>query len=59
MSDFVRELKGSAEMKEDKRDAKKVQKIDDGINYQKRVLDIGAEKWKEISIFGAKWKTPN
>ena len=32
--------------------AKKVQKIDDGISCQKKVLVLGAEKWKEVAAFG-------
>lgn len=53
---FIIELKDRDEIIKDKKDAKKIQLIDDGINYQKQVLDIGAVKWKEISIFGLEGK---
>ena len=51
-SDFIRELTGIDKLKEDKKDAKKVQKIDDGIICQEKVLALGAEKWKEAAGFG-------
>jgi hypothetical protein len=51
-AEFTRELKRIDELKEDKKDAKKVQKIDDGITCQKKVLALGAEKWKEAAGFG-------
>ena len=51
-NDFISELKGSDELKEDKKDAKEVQKIDDEIACQKEVLTLGAEKWKEVAAFG-------
>jgi hypothetical protein len=50
--DFPDELKGVEELKEEKKDAKKVQKIDDGITCQEKVLSLGAEKWKEAASFG-------
>ncbi len=50
--EFIGELKGIDELKEDKKDAKKVQKIDDGITCQKKVFSLGAEKWKEAAGFG-------
>lgn len=49
---FIAELISKAKVKEDVKAAKKTQKIDDGINYQKVVLDLGSEKWKEIAAFG-------
>lgn len=51
-TEFTRELKRIDELKEDKKDAKKVQKIDDGITCQKKVLALGAGKWKEAAEFG-------
>lgn len=51
-TEFTRELKGIDELKEDTKDAKKVQKIDDGITCQKKVLALGAETWKEAAAFG-------
>ena len=49
---FLTELIGIDERNAVEKDAKKVQKVDDGITCQKMVLDIGPEKWKEISKFG-------
>ncbi len=43
-NDFIGELKGIEDLKEDKKDAKKVQKIDDGIACQRQVLALGAGK---------------
>ena len=34
------------------KDAKKVQKIDDGINAQAQVLNLGPEKWEKLSVWG-------
>lgn len=51
-NDFIGELKGVEDLKKDKKDAKKVQKIDDGITCQRQVLALGAGKWKEAAGFG-------
>ncbi|MDZ7640954.1 MAG: AIPR family protein [Desulfurivibrio sp.] len=51
-AEFIKELKGIDEVKEDKKDAKKVQRIDDGITCQKKVIALGVEKWKEAAEFG-------
>ena len=51
-NEFIGELKGVEDLKEDKKDAKKVQKIDDGITCQRQVLALGAGKWKEAAGFG-------
>ena len=51
-ADFIRELKRIDELKEDKKEAKNVQKIDDGISCQKKVFALGAEKWKKAAEFG-------
>jgi hypothetical protein len=50
--DFLKELKEINVVKEDKKDAKEVQKIDDGIACQKKVISLGAEKWKATARFG-------
>ena len=50
--EFINELQGTDELKTKLKGAKKIQKIDDGIKSQEKVLKIGAEKWKEISIWG-------
>jgi len=49
---FLAELIGIDERDVVEKDAKKVQKVDDGITCQKMVFEIGPEKWKEISKFG-------
>jgi hypothetical protein len=38
----------------EEKSAKKIQKIDNGIICQKKVLELGAEKWKEIADYGLK-----
>ena len=49
---FLTELIGIDERDAVEKDAKKVKKVDDGITCQEMVLEIGPEKWKEISKFG-------
>jgi hypothetical protein len=56
---FISELIGKEIAAVDEKDAKKVQKIDDGINAQKKVLDLGSEKWKELSFWGFSQKLLN
>ena len=56
---FINELIGKEIAAVDEKDAKKVQKIDDGINAQKKVLDLGSEKWKELSFWGFSQKLLN
>ena len=56
---FISELIGTEIAAVDEKDAKKVQKIDDGINAQKKVLDLGPEKWKELSVWGFSQKLLN
>jgi hypothetical protein len=51
-SAFLKELIGLDERAAVEKDAKKIQKVDDGITCQKLVLEIGPEQWKEISKFG-------
>lgn len=58
-SDFSRELMEIDELKEDKKNAKKVQTIDDGISCQEKFLALGAEKWKEAAGFGLMKKLLN
>lgn len=45
-------LLSQEEEKIEAKSAKKVQKIDDGITCQKKVLALGAEKWKAAAGFG-------
>lgn len=47
-TDFDKELINKGEMKERKKSASKVQKIDDGIAAQKRVFQIGGDGWLQI-----------
>ena len=56
---FISELIGKEIAAVDGKDAKKVQKIDDGINAQKKVLSLGPEKWKELSAWGFSQKFLN
>lgn len=56
---FISELIGKEIAAVDEKDAKKVQKIDDGINAQKKVLNLGPEKWKELSVWGFSQKLLN
>ena len=56
---FISELIGKEIAAVDEKDAKKVQNIDDGINAQKKVLDLGSEKWKELSVWGFSQKLLN
>lgn len=45
---FLEELVSLTEQKSEERSAKKVQKIDNGINSQTRVFEIGAAGWSKI-----------
>jgi len=45
---FAKELIKKGEMKERKRTASKIQKIDDGIASQKKVFEIGGKGWQKI-----------
>jgi hypothetical protein len=36
--------------------ARKTQKIDDGVNAQKKVFEVGAAEWKRILVDGTKRK---
>ena len=56
---FISELIGKEIAAVDEKYAKKVQKIDDGINAQKKVLNLGPEKWKELSVWGFPQKLLN
>ncbi len=51
--DFFDALVQVSEQKEEQKSARKTQKIDNGINDQKRVFDIGAETWGLILKEGA------
>ena len=56
---FIGELIEKETAATDEKDAKKVQNIDDGINTQKKVLDLGPEKWKELSVWGVSQRLLN
>jgi len=56
---FISELIEKEIAAADGKDAKKVQKIDDGINAQKKVLDLGPGKWKELRVWGFSQKLLN
>ena len=45
---FWPELISTEEVKTDKKDARKVQKLDNGINHQMRVVEIGGSGWSRI-----------
>lgn len=47
-STFEKELIRKGEMKEKKKTASKIQKIDDGIAAQKKVFEIGGDGWQQI-----------
>lgn len=54
--DFISELVAKDDISIARKEAKKIQNIDNGINCQKKVIAIGPEKWKEISMFGLSTK---
>jgi hypothetical protein len=56
---FISELIEKGMAATDVKDAKKVQKIDDGIAAQKKVIELGPEKWKELSVWGVSQKLLN
>lgn len=45
---FIRELVSTSEQADEQKTAKNIQKIDDGINAQSKVFEIGPEKWARI-----------
>ncbi len=52
--EFLSSLLSKEDEKIEEKSAKKIQKIDNGIICQKKVLELGAEKWKEIADYGLK-----
>ncbi len=50
--EFEAELINIDELKQVKKDAKKIQKIDGGIKAQEKVLEIGSNGWKEALEWG-------
>jgi hypothetical protein len=52
--EFWEELVSIDEVKSEKKDARKVQKIDNGISDQMRVIEIGAAGWSRILTEGAR-----
>ncbi len=53
-AEFLNSLLSKEEEKIEEKSARKIQKLDNGIVCQKRVLELGAEKWKEIADYGLK-----
>ncbi len=49
---FFKSLVGLDEEKAEQKQAKKTQKIDDGIDAQKKVLEVPAQKWSKIRQVG-------
>lgn len=49
---FLSELIGIDERNAVEKDAKKIQKLDNGIACQKMVFDVGPEKWNEVKKYG-------
>jgi hypothetical protein len=56
---FRQELVSPDEVKSEKKEARKVQKLDNGINDQMRVIEIGAVGWSRLLREGAKRKLLN
>lgn len=54
--EFKDELLSTSEMNEENTQAKKIQKIDNGIDAQKRVLEINPNEWLTIKLFGERKK---
>lgn len=54
--DFIVELIDQDSLKAEEKDAKRVQRIDDGIEAQSRVINLGPAKWREIMEWGMKNK---
>ena len=54
--EFWNELLSAEEGKAETRDARKTQKIDDGIDAQRQVLDIPAPQWSHILEEGVRRK---
>lgn len=54
--EFTRELVSISEVKAEAKTAKNIQKIDNGIDAQKRVLEIPAQEWSEIMQLGQQKK---
>ena len=53
---FYGELVSSDEARAEKKDARKVQKLDNGINDQMRVIQIGASGWRRVREEGTRLK---
>lgn len=53
---FWSELISTEEVKADKKNARKVQKLDNGINHQMRVIGIGGSEWGRILREGTRLK---
>jgi hypothetical protein len=50
------ELTSTEEVKSEKKDARKVQKLDNNINHQMRVVEIGGSGWGRILREGTRLK---
>jgi hypothetical protein len=53
---FYGELVSAEEARAEKKDARKVQKLDNGINDQMRVIQIGASGWRRVREEGTRLK---
>jgi len=54
--EFLDELVSNEEVKQERKQARKTQKIDDGISQQVKVLQIGASEWTRILREGTRLK---
>ncbi|MCY4305943.1 MAG: AIPR family protein [Aestuariivita sp.] len=50
---FFKTLIGIDELKTQQRQAKKVQKLDDGIDAQTRILEVSPQRWSQIRVIGS------
>ena len=55
-SEFINELISVDAVKADAKDARNIQKIDNGIDAQKRVFEVPAQSWAEIKQLGQQRK---
>ena len=54
--EFLDEIITAEEARQEKKQAKKVQKVDDGISQQMKVLEVGAREWTRIMQEGMRLK---
>lgn len=51
--EFLKSCESSVEAKSDEIAAKKVQKVNDGVDAQLKVVNFGAERWKKVIIWAS------